>query len=85
MLNSLVIFIQFMAYVEFMDLWKQENKVIIPAWKCNIVTYRAWVRLQTEKKICFVTESGEKPHRRSKPIYLFVLAIHGLLDIFKVH
>lgn len=50
MLNSLVIFIQFMAYVEFMDLWKQENKVIIPAWKCNIVTYRAWVRLQTEKK-----------------------------------
>lgn len=60
MLNSLVIFIQFMAYVEFMDLWKQENKVIIPAWKCNIVTYRAWVRLQTENKSLFLNWKWRK-------------------------
>ena len=60
MLNSLVIFIQFMAYVEFMDLWKQENKVIIPAWKCNIVTYRDWVRWQTENKYLFLNWKWRK-------------------------
>ena len=60
MLNSLVIFIQFIACVEFMDLWKQKNKVIIPAWKCNIVTYRAWVWLQTGKKYLFLNWKWRK-------------------------
>lgn len=49
-----------MACVEFMDLWKKENKVIIPAWKCNFVTYRAWVRLQTENKYLFLNWKWRK-------------------------